>query len=160
WKALLDVIDTDPEAASVEHLTGLFVGGEPLTPELVQRTFTACPKLRLWNLYGPTEATANASAARIVSADDITIGRPIANTQIYVLDAHLQPVPIGVPGELHIGGVGLARGYRNRPELTADKFIPDPFGGMPGVRLYKTGDQVRYRPDGTLQFLGRLDQQV
>ncbi|WP_287314905.1 AMP-binding protein, partial [Moorena sp. SIO1G6] len=87
----------------------------------------------------------------------VPIGRPVANTQIYILDSHLQPVPIGVPGELHIGGVGLARGYLNRPELTEQKFIPNPFSNEPGSRLYKTGDLARYLPDGNIEFLGRID---
>jgi acyl carrier protein len=90
----------------------------------------------------------------------VPIGRPIANTQIYILDSHLQPVPAGVPGELHIGGAGLARGYLNRPEHTAEKFIPNPFSDEPGARLYKTGDLVRYLPEGNIEFLRRIDQQV
>jgi acyl carrier protein len=90
----------------------------------------------------------------------IPIGRPIPNTQAYILDDHLNPVPIGVPGELHVGGAGLARGYLNRPELTAEKFMPHPFSSEPGARLYKTGDLARYRPDGAIEFLGRGDNQV
>src|SRR5262249_27228371 len=90
----------------------------------------------------------------------IPIGRPMGNTQIYVLDPQLQPVPIGVPGELHIGGAGLARGYFDRPELTAERFIPNPYSQAPGARLYKTGDLARYLPDGNLEFLGRIDLQV
>src|SRR3972149_8714609 len=90
----------------------------------------------------------------------VSIGRPISNTQVYLLDSLLQPVPVGVLGELHIGGDGLARGYLNRPELTADKFIPNPFSEGPGERLYKTGDLARYLPDGDIEFLGRIEHQV
>ncbi|HEY0735769.1 MAG TPA: condensation domain-containing protein, partial [Herpetosiphonaceae bacterium] len=118
------------------------------------------PQLRIWNLYGPTEATANASAGKIAATAAITIGRPIANTQAYVLDPQMQPVPIGVPGELYLGGDQVARGYNNRPVLTAARFVPDPFSGTPGARLSTTGDRVCLRPDGTIEYLGRLDQQV
>src|SRR6185436_5242197 len=90
----------------------------------------------------------------------VPIGRPISNTVVYVLDSHEQPVPVGVPGELYIGGDGLARGYFNDPELTARKFVPHPLAGHSGKRLYRTGDRVRYRPDGVLEFMGRLDHQV
>lgn len=123
----------------------------------------------LWNLYGPTETTIwstrvclNAAHANNNDKLESTapIGRPIANTQIYVLDKALQPVPIGIPGELHIGGVGVARGYLNRPDLTAARFISNPFSAAAADRLYKTGDLVRYLPDGNLEFLGRIDHQV
>ncbi|MBI4241077.1 MAG: amino acid adenylation domain-containing protein [Candidatus Rokubacteria bacterium] len=115
----------------------------------------------LANHYGPTENSVVTTYAPVaVGSQAPPIGRPIANTRVYVLDRNLQPVPVGVPGELHVGGIGLARGYRNRPELTREKFIPDPFGDRPGSRLYKTGDLVRYRPDGNLEFLGRIDSQV
>ena len=99
---------------------------------------------------------------KAVAADATTvpIGRPIANTEIYILDANFNPVPIGVSGELYIGGPGLARGYLNRPELTAEKFIKHPFSADPTSRLYKTGDRARYLPDGNIEFLGRLDNQV
>ena len=116
------------------------------------------------NEYGPTETVVGCAVYRCRAADvpdeAVPIGRPITNTRLYILDPHLELTPVGVPGELHIGGAGLARGYLNRPELTAEKFIPNPFSQTPGERLYKTGDLVRYRPDGNLEFLGRLDHQV
>src|SRR5581483_224947 len=119
---------------------------------------------QLINGYGPTETTTFACCWPVtpdgLTGASVPIGRPIANTRVYVLDRQRQPVPIGVPGELYIGGDGVARGYLNRPELTTERFVPDPFGADPGARLYKTGDLVRYRPDGTLEFLGRLDDQV
>ncbi len=115
----------------------------------------------LWNMYGPTETTIWSSGGRVApSPARITIGQPVANTQLHILDARLQPVPPGVAGELHIGGLGLARGYRNRPELTAEKFIPDPFSSLPGARLYKTGDVARLRAGGEIEVLGRADHQV
>lgn len=118
----------------------------------------------LVNNYGPTEATVVATCGLVPPAEHASgppsIGRPIANTQIYILDEHLRQVPIGVPGELHIGGVGLARGYLNRPELTEEKFIPHPFGDEPGARLYRTGDLARYLPDGQVAFMGRIDHQI
>src|SRR5581483_5129626 len=145
----------------------ILCGGEALPRELAAQLLDRCGAL--WNMYGPTETTIWSTIAKIESADDvIPIGRPIANTQTYVLDARLQPVPIGVPGELYIGGDGLARGYLNQPELTAQKFIPNPFaapagtsqGGGQSARLYRTGDLVRYRADGSLEYLQRVDHQV
>ena len=118
------------------------------------------PHVQMWNLYGPTETTANAIVACLAPGDEVSIGRPVSNTQVYVLDRYLQPVPIGVPGELYIGGDSLSRGYLNRPELTAERFMPHPFSQEPGARLYKTGDLARYRPDGNIECLGRLDDQV
>jgi amino acid adenylation domain-containing protein len=133
-------------------------GGEALPPELAARLLPRVAEL--WNLYGPTETTVWSTIHRVGSAEGpIPIGRPVANTRVYVLDARLNPLPAGCAGELHIGGDGVARGYLNRPELTAEKFIPDPFGG-PGDRLYKTGDLARWLPGGTLECLGRLDHQV
>lgn len=118
----------------------------------------------LVNHYGPTENTVVATWTPVTAGLDTgcppPIGRPIDNTQVYILDPHLQPAPIGVPGELHIGGTGLARGYLNRPGLTKEKFISNPFSNEPGARLYKTGDLVRYLPDGNIEFLGRIDNQV
>ncbi len=139
-------------------------GGDVLPPgSLKVRESWSRPGLRLVNTYGPTEATITATMYDIpegLTGSYVPIGRPLPHRTVYVLDKEMQPTPIGVAGELHIGGACLARGYLNRPELTAEKFIPDPFSSMPGARLYKTGDLVRYRPDGNLEFLGRLDHQV
>jgi amino acid adenylation domain-containing protein len=137
----------------------ILCGGETLPREVANQLRERGGSL--WNLYGPTETTIWSTLSRIDSAPGpVPIGRPIANTQIYILDRHLHPVPIGVAGELYIGGAGMARGYLNRPALTAEKFIPHPFSDEPGARLYKTGDLARYRPDGSIEYLGRLDQQV
>jgi amino acid adenylation domain-containing protein len=137
----------------------ILCGGEALTRDLADKLLAGSASL--WNMYGPTETTIWSAVHKVTANNGpVAIGRAIANTQMYVLDRHLNHVPLGVPGELHIGGVGLARGYWNRPELTADKFIADPFQSTPGCRLYKTGDLVRYLPDGALEFLGRIDHQV
>ncbi|HEX6291107.1 MAG TPA: amino acid adenylation domain-containing protein [Herpetosiphonaceae bacterium] len=151
---------------SCRSLRRVICSGEALLPELQQRYF-AWLSAELHNLYGPTEAAVDVTwwpCERTSLRRTVPIGRPIANTQIYVLDAHLNPVPIGVPGELYIGGVQLARGYRHRPDLTAERFVPDPFGGCPqgapGARLYRTGDRVRYAPDGNIEYLSRIDGQV
>jgi amino acid adenylation domain-containing protein len=145
-------------------LQNLLFGGEAVDPTWVKTVLTNGPPQRLLHVYGPTENTTFSSWYLIeevpTGATTIPIGRPIANSQIYILDAHLQPVPVGVPGELHIGGDGLARGYLNRPELTSEKFIPNPFSDDADSRLYKTGDLVRYRVDGNIEFLGRFDNQV
>jgi len=145
-----------------QNLKRVFCGGEALPVEL-QEQFHGRFDAELYNLYGPTEATIDATCAlcdRASPPHTVTIGRPIANTQVYVLDPDLRPVPIGVPGELYIGGRCLARGYLNRPELTAEKFITHSFDGEPARRLYKTGDLVRYLSDGNIEFLGRIDDQV
>jgi len=149
----------------VRHYTSLrrvFCGGEPLPTELYAR-FRRQLAVPLINLYGPTEAAIDATS--YVCSEDhssgwMPIGRPIANTQIYVLDRYLAPVPIGVAGEICIGGAGLARGYLNQPELTEEKFIYHSFNGEPVRHLYKTGDLGRYLPDGNIEFLGRMDHQV
>ena len=139
-------------------LRTIIVAGEACSPNLVAQWSN---DRRFFNAYGPTEATVCATAAECTNDNrKPPIGRPIANTQVYILDRHLQPVPIGVPGELHIGGVGLARGYLNRPELTEEKFISNPFSDEPEARLYKTGDLARYLSDGNIEFLGRVDHQV
>lgn len=133
--------------------------GEALPRELANRLLPMGAEL--WNLYGPTETTIWSTGCQVYEGDRaINIGYPIANTQIYILDANLQPVPIGVPGELHIGGAGVARGYLNRPELTEQKFIANPFSSDPESRLYKTGDLARFSPDGQIECLGRIDFQV
>jgi len=139
-------------------LETIVVAGEPCPPSLVTQWAEG---RRFFNAYGPTESTVCATVAQCFEGMNVLpIGRPIDNTQVYILDRHKQPVPIGVPGELHIAGVGLAKGYLNRPELTEEKFIPNPFSNEPGSRLYKTGDLARYLPDGNIEFLGRIDNQV
>jgi amino acid adenylation domain-containing protein len=143
------------------------VGGECVLANKVEQWQEYVGKqVRLINAYGPTEATISALWCDLselnltVPLSEVPIGRPIANTQVYILDNHLQPVPIGVAGELYIGGDGLARGYLNRPDLTAEKFIPNSFSNQRNARLYKTGDLARYLPDGNIEFLGRIDHQV
>src|SRR5581483_902658 len=135
-------------------------GGEGLPSDLADQVRTRCAEL--WNMYGPTETTIWSSIYQVTSrlTNTAPIGRPIANTTFYILDAQRQPVPIGAAGELYIGGDGVARGYFNRPELTAEKFVPDPFSSVPAARLYRTGDLARHLPDGNVQFLGRTDFQV
>ena len=150
----LTVLPTDELPA----LGQIIVAGEACPAELVHQWSVG---RRFFNAYGPTESTVCATVAQISDGSEkITIGRPIANTQIYILDSHLQPVPIGVPGELYIGGDGLARGYLNRPQLTQEKFIPNPFSDSKSERLYKTGDLARYGRDGNIEFIGRIDNQV
>ncbi|QRK08658.1 non-ribosomal peptide synthase/polyketide synthase [Archangium violaceum] len=139
-------------------LSVLILGGEALPPQLVQQL--ALSRTRLLNMYGPTETTLGIISERILLGQPIRLGKPLARSRAYVLDALGQPVPLGVPGELYIGGLGLGRGYHGRPDLTAERFVPDPFSGTPGARLYRTGDRVRWNPDGSLSFLGRSDFQV
>jgi amino acid adenylation domain-containing protein len=134
-------------------------GGEALPRMLAEQLLER--DVELWNMYGPTESTIWSTVRPITTLDEpLTIGRPIANTTLYILDDRLQAVPVGIPGELHIGGQGLARGYLKRPELTSERFIAHPFDQTPGARLYKTGDLARYRSNGEVEFLGRLDHQV
>jgi acyl carrier protein len=137
--------------------------GEALPVELCRSFAEKLPQSTLVNLYGSSEVSADVTCydtRQAASSSRIPVGRPIANIQIYLLDSHLRPVPIGVAGELYVGGEGLARGYLNRPELTAEKFIPDPFSDEAGARLYRTGDLARYLPDGNIEYLGRIDHQV
>lgn len=160
WNSLLETLSTGVFSAT-RHLKKLLVGGEEFSPELLERTFTQFPSLEVWNLYGPTETTANATAQRLYPGKEVSIGRPIANCTVRVLDAHNQLVPVGIAGELHIGGTGVASGYWRRPELTKKRFIPDPFAlQAASCRLYKTGDVVRYCEDGSLIFKGRIDRQI
>jgi amino acid adenylation domain-containing protein len=154
----------DEQLEVFSHVRQLLAGGDVLSVSHVRRFIERHRNCRLVNGYGPTENT-TFTCCHVVKEPErlehsVPIGRPIANTRVYVLDSFLQPVPVGVAGELHAGGDGLARGYLNRPELTEEKFIPDPFSKKPGARLYKTGDIVRYLPDGNLEFLGRIDHQV
>jgi amino acid adenylation domain-containing protein len=152
--------------ARVGKLTSLrtvIVAGESCSPELVQRHAETLPQTALFNEYGPTEATVWSSAHRCNSRAgqmSVPIGRPVANTQIYVLGPQLEPVPVGVTQEMYIGGDGLARGYLNQPDLTAERFVPNPFSVNPGARLYKTGDLARFLPEGNIQYSGRNDFQV
>ena len=144
----------------------ILCGGEAMSRELAHQLLARSSSV--WNMYGPTETTVWSAIQQVeLGNSNVPIGRPIANTQIYLVDPEqhhndnqLQLVPVGEPGELLIGGVGLARGYLNRPELTQEKFIPDPFSNQPGARLYRTGDLARYLPDGTIECLGRIDHQV
>jgi amino acid adenylation domain-containing protein len=149
-------------ADGLAGLESLIVAGEACPPALAASWSKG---RRFFNAYGPTETTVCATIAECAQAEieataTLPIGRAIANTRLYVLDQHFRPVPLGVAGELYVGGVGVARGYWRRPELTAEKFVPDPFGREPGGRLYRTGDLVRQRSDGQLEFLGRIDHQV
>ena len=141
-------------------LRTICLAGEPLRAELVAGLRDAAPKARIYNLYGPTECTTYATCCEVDRGARITIGRPVSNTEVYILDAQLRPAPIGVSGEIYLAGAGLTRGYLNRPGLTAEKFVADPFSTVAGMRMYRTGDLARYRPDGNIEFLGRLDDQV
>jgi amino acid adenylation domain-containing protein len=152
WRLLLEV--QWPGSPNLKMLCG----GEAMPRDFADQLLAKGGEL--WNMYGPTETTIWSAVARVEPDQPIHIGRPIANTSIFILDSQLNPAPIGVPGELHIGGIGLARGYHNREKLTAEKFIPDPFSNDPKARIYKTGDLARYLPDGNIEHLGRLDHQV
>jgi amino acid adenylation domain-containing protein len=137
----------------------ILCGGDTLSRQLADQLLEGGASV--WNLYGPTETTIWSTIARAESGEiPVLIGRPIANTKVYILDSHLEPVPVGVHGELYIGGDGLARGYLNRPEVTAERFVLNPFNDQTGSRLYRTGDLARYRFDGNIEFLGRVDNQA
>lgn len=160
--AILRHLLDEPVFASATKLRAVMSGGESL-PETVAASFFRLSKAALFNVYGPTETTVDSLFHRVkrsAASGPIPIGRPVANTSVYLLDSRLRPVPMGVVGELYIGGVGVARGYLNQPQLTAERFLPDPFRGRPGSKMYKTGDLGRYLPDGTIEYLGRADEQV
>jgi len=160
WSAVLDVFEDGMVKIDSEFLTTLILGTEKINKEIIDRTFALFPEVSLWNLYGPTETTINATWMKIEKDSHVTIGRPVPNTQVYILDANMHPLPVGVPGILYIGGERLARGYLNSPSLTAESFLPNPFGGTEGSRIYNSGDLAKWNSDGLIDFLGRIDQQV
>lgn len=158
--SVLEALLEQPDFDDCRDLRRVFCGGEPLPPDLAERFLARLPA-ELHNLYGPTEAAIDATHWTCRRSDGrsvVPIGRPIANARVFLLDDRFEPVPVGVPGELHIGGAGLARGYHNQPALTAERFIQDPF--TPGERLYRTGDIGCWLPDATIAFVGRADRQV
>ncbi|MEU7559125.1 non-ribosomal peptide synthetase [Streptomyces eurythermus] len=163
-RAALDLWDLGTGAPRLETLRWLVVTGEELPPELCARWFRRFPGIPLVNAYGPTECSDDITHAVLTSgtapAQRVPIGTVVRNTGLYVLDEELRLLPAGVTGELYAGGAGVARGYGGRPALTAERFVPDPFGGRPGDRLYRTGDLARWRADGSLEYLGRADDQV
>src|SRR5712692_3763308 len=163
---LLDVAEAaGAQPPPLPHLRWLIPTGEALPPELCRRWLQVYPQVPLLNAYGPTECSDDVTHAPIVepppaSVTSMSIGQALPNLRLYVLDRHLRPTPLGVSGEIYVGGIGVGRGYLGEPERTAQSFLPDPFSGRAGARLYKTGDRARYLPDGSLEFQGRLDQQV
>ncbi|MGH8613504.1 MAG: amino acid adenylation domain-containing protein, partial [Gammaproteobacteria bacterium] len=159
--ALLQALLETPDFGACRTLRGIGCGGESLSPALLTQ-YRSLLSVPLYNFYGPTEATIDTTlwgSTEAINTSTVPIGRPIGNTRIYILDRWVKPVPVGVVGELYIGGVGLARGYLHRAGSTAERWVPDPFGPA-GSRLYRTGDLARYRPDGNIEFLGRIDHQV
>ena len=160
--SMLQMFIDAPFSVPPPSLRRIFASGEALAPTTMRLCAHRLPSIELHNLYGPTECAVDVTAWCCPSHDvptSVSIGKPIANLRIHVLDEQLQPTPVGVGGEIHIAGIGVGRGYLNRPEQTAEKFIPNPFG-EPGSRMYKTGDLARYLPDGNIEFLGRIDYQV
>jgi amino acid adenylation domain-containing protein len=166
----VSLINTVPSAiaelirsgAVPETVQTVNLAGEALKVELVKQIYEQSRATQVWNLYGPTEDTTYSTYALIGKDNNgrVPIGRPVACSQVYLLDQQLEPVPVGITAELYLGGEGLARGYLRRPALTAERFIPDPFGREAGARLYRTGDLARYLPDGNIEYLGRVDHQV
>jgi len=161
--SMLQVFLQEPVAATCDSLVRVICSGEALPHDLQTRFYNLFAATELHNLYGPTEAAIDVTywaCPREGSKGIVPIGRPVANTHIYIVDECGNPAPVGVPGELWIGGIQVARGYVNRPDLTADRFIPDPFANDENARIYRTGDLARYRTDGVIEFLGRIDHQV
>ena len=161
--SMLAVFVEEPRLAQASSLRKVICGGESLSAEVVQQFYRRLPHAELHHSYGPTEtsvAVAEFFCPRNSEQQVMPLGRPLGDNQLYVLDWQMEPVPVGVTGELYIGGTGLARGYHGRPGLTAEKFIPNPFGVEAGARLYRTGDLARYRADGLLEFRGRTDSQI
>lgn len=160
----LELLEQSFTTEAARRIGALIIGGEALFAESLHFWRANAPHIRVINEYGPTEAVVGCCVYELLvnfeGAGPVPIGQPIANAQLYVLDERLQPVPVGVSGELYIGGAGLARGYLNRPELTAEKFIPHPFSSSQGERLYRTGDLARHLSDGQIEYQGRLDEQV
>ncbi len=161
--SMLEAFLQDPKTGTLDCVRRVICSGEALSYDLRERFFECLPHADLYNFYGPTEAAVHASWWNCRDSVDrpiVPIGRPVANTRLYILDSNLGPVPAGVPGELYIGGTQVARGYLNRPELTRERFVPDPFDATGQRKLYKTGDLCRFLPDGNIEYLGRLDHQV
>jgi amino acid adenylation domain-containing protein len=161
--SLLRTLLAEPDFAACDSLRMVLCGGEALDRELHDRFHATFPGRTLAHFYGPTEAAISClhhDCAPDLPPGPVPLGRPITGMRAYVLDDVLRPVPRGIPGEVFLGGLGLADGYLHRPELTAERFVPDPFSGEPGARLYRTGDRARHRPDGLLEFLGRTDHQI
>lgn len=164
--SMLDIFLNEYGSEQCLCLKRVISSGEALLSDTLERLHARLGEVALHNLYGPTEAAVDVTHWSFLQkglsnqSHIVPIGRPIANMQIYLLDEHLNSIPVGVPGELYIGGIGVARGYFNRPDMTAERFLPHPFSSKPGARLYKTGDIARYLPDGCIEFLGRLDHQI
>src|SRR5437899_1235688 len=155
--AIAELVRMNGIPASVKVVN---LAGEALLPSLAQQIYEKTQVNKVYNLYGPTEDTTYSTYTLVPRGGEVTIGRPVSNTQVYILDGNRQPTPIGVPGELHLAGAGLARGYLGRPDLTAERFVPNPFSTKPGARMYRSGDWARFLPDGNIQYLGRIDHQV